>query len=81
MIVVHDENLRLQHVIYEHPPGYEDVIDDEGRRWLQTREAIPVDEIIIGEHPQYGHRHVYHRTHGGWLTVVAMDGFPATSSE
>lgn len=75
MIIIHDEKLQPLHVIFHHPEGYEDLIDDEGHRWVQTRDTLPADEIVIAEHPQYGHRKVYHRTHGYWIDVIAMDGY------
>jgi hypothetical protein len=72
MIIVHDEDFKLQHVIYEHPPDYVDLIDDGEQQWVQTHQRLPADQIAIGVHPQYGHRKVYHKDDGYWVDVIAM---------
>lgn len=71
MIIVHDENLVVQHVIFEHPPGYEAIIDGQGHRWVKTQAAIGVDQIVIAPHAQTGAREVRHRELGHALPVIA----------
>ncbi|MFZ1109867.1 MAG: hypothetical protein WAN43_16150 [Rhodomicrobium sp.] len=56
MLIVHDANLKIQHVIYEHPSDYDKVLDKTGARWLRTAKRYALADLALGRHPVTGKR-------------------------
>lgn len=73
IIVHHPETLAPQHIIYEHPENYHEVVEAQGHAWIYTQTRMSVEQIRLSRHPDTNALQLHRAGPGDALELIEHD--------